>query len=380
MSSPSFAAPATVTEQPFQIAIAEEALSLLKRKLDDTRFPDEINDADWDYGAPLADIRRLTEKWSNDYDWRVHERELNALPMFTRLVAVEGFGELSVHYVHQRSSVRGAIPLLFVHGWPGNFLEVTKVLPLLTTASSDHPSFHVVAPSIPGYAWSEGVRKKEFHAKHYAELFNKLMISLGYTEYVTQGGDWGHVLTLTTASEYGPKHVKASHTNLPMQALASAELFYKNGMGYFAEQSTKPQTIGYSLADSPVGLLAWVYEKLVSWSDSYPWTDDEVLTWVSIYWFSRSGPASSVRMYYELKRVWFPKTTVPVGVSFFAKELVRLPRAWLHASARIVFESEHNAGGHFAAYENPDALVGDLRKMFGRSGPAAGVVPGCTGY
>ncbi|KAH9979704.1 Alpha/Beta hydrolase protein [Russula compacta] len=380
--------PTTVNDQPFQIAITSEALSLLKRKLDDTRFPDEINDADWDYGAPLADIRRLTEKWRNGYDWRVHERELNTLPMFTRPIKVEGFGELSVHYVHQRSSVKGAIPLLFVHGWPGSFLEVTKVLALLTTASSDHPSFHVVAPSLPGYAWSEGVREKGFHAKHYAELFNKLMISLGYTEYVTQGGDWGHVLTLTTAFKYGPRHVKASHTNMPisdppkflqnplgyLKSLASSQLFFKNGMGYFAEH----------LADSPVGLLAWVYEKLVSWTDSYPWTDDEVLTWVSIYWFSRAGPAASVRIYYELEKaketIWFPKTTVPVGVSFFPKELVRFPRALLHAKARIVFESEHNAGGHFAAYEKPDALVGDLRKMFGKSGPAAGVVSGCTGY
>ena len=179
-------------EQPFQIAIAEEELSLLKRKLDDTRWPDEVNDADWAYGAPLADLRRLTERWRNGYDWRVHERELNALSMFTRPIDVEGFGELRVHYVHQRSSVQGAIPLLFVHGCkshfhpsfllqylivryvcsagPGSFLEVTKVLPLLTAASPDHPSFHVVAPSLPGYAWSEGVRKKGFNSKHYAEV------------------------------------------------------------------------------------------------------------------------------------------------------------------------------------------------------------------
>ena len=190
MSTTSFPPPTTLNEQPFQISIAEEALSLLKRKLEDTRFPDEINDADWDYGAPLADIRHLTDKWRNGYDWRAHERELNALPMFTRPVEVEGFGELNVHYVHQRSSVKSAIPLLFVHGCmsppplhllilivlyaystgPGSFLEVTKVLPLLTTASSDHPSFHVVAPSLPGYAWSEGVREKGFHAKHCAEV------------------------------------------------------------------------------------------------------------------------------------------------------------------------------------------------------------------
>jgi pimeloyl-ACP methyl ester carboxylesterase len=181
------------SEQPFQIAIPEEGLALLKRKLEDARFPDEINEADWAYGAPLADIRRLTERWRNGYDWRAHERELNGLPMFTRSVEVEGFGELNVHYVHQRSAVEGAIPLLFVHGctspflslapdsgcWsftyarytgPGSFLEVTKVLPLLAGSLAEHPSFHVVAPSLPGYAWSQGVLKKGFHKKHYAEV------------------------------------------------------------------------------------------------------------------------------------------------------------------------------------------------------------------
>ncbi|KAI9436107.1 alpha/beta-hydrolase [Lactarius psammicola] len=396
-------------EEPFKITVPDDALALLNRKLDDTRLPDEVNAAEWAYGVPLADIRRLASRWKDGYDWRTHESELNTLPMFTRTIAVDGFGELSVHYVHKQSDAKGAIPLLFIHG-PGSFLEVTKILPLLTAVSDDHPSFHVVAPSLPGYGWSEGVLEKGFRAKHYAELFNKLMISLGYTEYVTQGGDLGHMLTLTAASKYGPKHVKASHTNLPIceapkffknpivvlkclitsfrsrdrEAAAASQSFFKNGMGYHVEQSTKPQTIGFSLADSPVGLLAWIYEKLVAWSDAYPWTDDEVLTWVSIYWFSRAGPAASVRIYYELSLsgeiISFPKTTVPVGLSIFPKEPVRSPKALLRAKGRVVFESEHEVGGHFAAYEQPEALVGDLRKMFGESGPAAGVVPGCNGY
>jgi pimeloyl-ACP methyl ester carboxylesterase len=397
-------------EQPFKISVPDDVLALLKRKLDDTRLPDEVNAAEWAYGTPLADIRRLVSRWKDGYDWRTHERELNALPMFTRTIAVDGFGELSVHYVHQRSAVEGAIPLLFVHGWPGSFLEVTKMLPLLIASSADHPSFHVVAPSLPGYAWSEGVLEKGFQAKHYAELFNKLMISLGYSEYVTQGGDWGNPLTLTTASKYGPQHVKACHTNMPLcdppklfgnpivllkcliasftsrerEAMAITKNFFENGMGYFGIQSTKPQTLGFSLADSPVGLLAWIYEKLITWTDSYPWTDDEVLTWVSIYWFSRAGPAASTRIYYELTHAGdvfiFPKTTVPVGLSFFPKEIIQSPKALLRSKGRIVFESEHKVGGHFAAYEQPEALVGDLRNMFGRSGPAAGVVSGCPGY
>ncbi|KAH9169961.1 Alpha/Beta hydrolase protein [Lactarius sanguifluus] len=387
------------SEQPFKIAVPDDALALLNRKLDDTRLPDEVDAAEWAYGAPLADIKRLVSRWKDGYNWRTHERELNALPMFTRTIAVDEFGELNVHYVHQRSATKGAIPLLFVHGWPGSFLEVTKILPLLTSVSADHPSFHVVAPSLPGYAWSEGVLKKGFRAEHYAELFNKLMISLGYSEYVTQGGDWGHFLTLAAASKYGPEHVKAcdpptisenpitflkcliaSFTSREREAAAASQSFFKDGAGYIAEQATKPQTLGFSLADSPVGLLAWIYEKLLNR------TDVAVLTWISIYWFSRAGPAASIRIYYEYahldnpKRVRFPETSVPVGFSFFPKEVVHLPRVLLRAQAKIVFESEHEVGGHFAAYEQPEALVSDLRTMFGKSGPAAGVVPGCTGY
>jgi hypothetical protein len=174
-------------EQPFKISVTDDALALLKRKLEDTRLPNEVNEAGWDYGVPLADIKRLISRWRDGYNWRTHERKLNELPMFTRTIAVDGFNELNVHYVHQRSAVEGAIPLLFVHGCasfprfylfeslpnhpgPGSFLEVTKILSLLTAASADHPSFHVVAPSIPGYAWSEGVLEKGFQAKHYAEV------------------------------------------------------------------------------------------------------------------------------------------------------------------------------------------------------------------
>ncbi|KAH9979829.1 alpha/beta-hydrolase [Russula compacta] len=400
------------SESFFQISVSDDALALLHRKLTDTRFPDELNDAGWDYGVPLSDVKRLVNKWKDGYDWRAHERELNKLPMFTRDIEVEGFGVLNIHYVHQRSAVQGAIPLLFVHGWPGSFIEVTKILPLLTATDSGHPSFHVVAPSLPGYAWSEGASNRGFRVRQYAELFNKLMVSLGYSEYVTQGGDWGHWLTRVLAALYGPQHVKASHTNFPRAApvsswrspikyikylltpytprerndLALHSTFQTQGKGYHLMQSTRPQTLGYNLADSPVGMLAWIYEKLVQWSDFYPWTDEEVLTWVSIYWFSRAGPAASVRIYYEVKgsadlqesRLW--RATVPVGISFFPKEISQSPRAFLRAESNVVFESEHSAGGHFAAYERPEALVDDLRRMFGKGGPAAGVVPEHDGF
>ncbi|KAH8983085.1 alpha/beta-hydrolase [Lactarius hatsudake] len=401
------------SEQPFKIAVSDDALALLKRKLDVTCLPDEVNAAEWAYGTPLADIKRLVSRWKGGYDWHIHERELNALPMFTRTIAVEAFGELSVHFVHQRSAAKGAIPLLFFHE-PGSFLEVTKILPLLTAVSADHPSFHVVAPSLPGFAWSEGVLEKGFHAEHYAELFNKLMTSLGYSEYVTQGGDWGHVLTLTAPSKYGPKHVKASHSNMPIcdppsfrenpitllkylissftvrerQFAAQTENFFKNGRGYSAEQATKPQTLGFSLADSPMGLLTRV--PVDRRRSAHVGVDLLVLArWargVRPDLLRACGQRDQIPKNIRPDRsVLLPQGSYAISQSvrtYYAAYLGLMARgsSWLRAQGKIVFESEHEVGGHFAAYEQPEAFVTDLRKMFGKSGPAAGVVPGYTGY
>ncbi|KAF9479934.1 alpha/beta-hydrolase [Pholiota conissans] len=403
----------TSPETPFKIAVPDASLTLLQKKLELATFPDELNEAGWGYGAPLADIKRLVARWREGYDWRKYEAHLNdELPQFAKDIEVEGFGTLNVHYVHKRSEVVDAIPLLFVHGWPGSFLEVRKVLPLLVESSLDHPSFHVVALSLPGFGFSEAPKKTGFALGQFAETCNKLMLALGYNEYVTQGGDWGHMITHRVAKDYGPKHSKAMHSNFPLgiaphpikapllllshilnrysasekEGLKRTEDYLKNGSGYVAQQSTRPQTLGYGLADSPVGLLAWIYEKLVLWTDNYPWDDDEVLTWVSIYWFSRAGSAASLRIYYEVQHD-SPEifrsdqgTAIPMGFSFFPKEIVRLPRKWVK-TRNLVFESvEHESGGHFAAHEKPELLVGDVRKMFGKSGPAYGVVPGKTGY
>ncbi|EIM87325.1 epoxide hydrolase [Stereum hirsutum FP-91666 SS1] len=400
-------------ETPFQISVSTEALEALQTHLSITGFPDELDDADWDYGSPLADVQRLVARWTNGYDWRKYEKELNEkLPMFTMGVQVEGHGVLDVHYVHGRSKVVDAVPLLFVHGWPGSFIEAKKILPLLTESSPDHPSFHVVAIGLPGFGFSEGPHKKGFAIDQYTEVAHNLMMALGYHEYVVQGGDWGSLITRHMAVRYGPKHVKAWHTNYPvvwapslfsnpMSWLWHAIMPYssrerasrarwdehlKTGHAYTAIQSTKPQTLGYSLADSPVGLLAWIYEKLVGWTDAYDWDDDEVLTWVSIYWFSRAGPAASIRIYYEMEDLWGPGVIpinikhVPIGISYFPQEGYLPPRSWVHTIGNVVFESEHEYGGHFASYENPEGLVDDLRKMFGKKGRAFGVVPGRIGY
>ncbi|KJA16952.1 hypothetical protein HYPSUDRAFT_1105134 [Hypholoma sublateritium FD-334 SS-4] len=388
-------------ESPFKICIPDSVLEQLQQKLATTVLPDELDDAGWDYGAPLPDIKRLVARWREGYDWRKQEALLNSgMPQFTRDIHVDGFGSLNIHYVHQRSGVEGAIPLLFVHGWPGSFLEVQKILPLLVEGSSEYPAFHVVAFSLPGYAFSEGPKKKGFSPKQCAEVGNTLMIALGYPQYVTQGGDWGAVITRFGAHRYGPQYIKAWHTNLPMTPAPSLKRtpwtflsttmertawYDKKSSGYFKEQSTMPQTLGYSLADSPVGLLAWIYEKLVIWAgEDYHWDDDEVLTWVSVYWFSRAGPAASVRIYYEAAQEGniftdLPSITIPTGYSYFPNEIVRFPRRWLKAPT-LVFESEHKSGGHFASTEKPMELVADLRRMFGKGGPAFGVVPGKTGY
>ncbi|KAK1220537.1 hypothetical protein PQX77_016677 [Marasmius sp. AFHP31] len=403
----------------YKISVPEESLALLRKKLELTSLPDELDDAGWDYGVPLADIKRLVSRWKDGYDWRKQEKALNdELPQFTRDIEVDGFGVLNIHYVHKESETKNAIPLLFVHGWPGSFIEVRKILPLLTSGT---PSFHVVAIGQPGYGFSEGPKKKGFNTPQYAEagitpshprpiltaiilqLGHKLMLALGYDEYVTQGGDWGYFVTRAISSVYGPKHAKAWHTNIQLGSpsesdppegyteaekagLARTKWFQEKGSGYMHEHNTQPQTLGYSLADPPVGLLAWIYEKLVNWTDSYPWDDDEVLTWISIYWFSRAGPTASIRNYYELTlkggREWIHKTyptSIPIGHSSFPKELIIVPRSWVKEN-NVVFESAHDSGGHFAAHEKPVELVDDLRKMFGRGGPAFGVVSGKDGY
>jgi len=402
------------SEKPFQIAIPEERLAHLRARLDLTTFPDELEDVGWNYGVPKEDLKRLVSRWKDTFDWRQQEAQLNnELPdQFTRDIQVEGHGTLNIHYVHRKSATVDAVPLLFVHGWPGSFLEIRKILPLLTASSPEHPSFHVVALSLPGFGFSEAAKHKGFAHPQIAEVGNKLMLALGYNEYVTQGGDWGYSITRTMASLYGGKSLKAWHSNFapahpptlsgqPLEYILSfiapwsakeklsmdrTNDFVNKGRGYSALQATKPQTLGYSLADSPVGLLAWIYEKLVIWSDGYPWDDDEVLTWVSIYWFSRAGPSASLRIYYEHvnsdasdPKKYLPGNT-PVGLSFFPKEIVNYPKKWVRRIGNVVFESEHEFGGHFAAHEKPQELVSDLHKMFGKGGPAFGVVSGRTGY
>ncbi|KAK7743267.1 hypothetical protein SLS53_004352 [Cytospora paraplurivora] len=401
--------------KPFKISIPDSDIERLKTKLSLTTFPQDVEMSDsWSYGAPLKDIKRLASYWQSGFDWRAAESRINAqLPQFTTNVPVAGFDDVEVHFVHQRSlGAEDSIPLLFCHGWPGSFLEVAKILPHLTGVShgsgddDPRPTFHVVAPSLPNFGFSGKVSKPGFGLKQYAQACHSLMLQLGYDRYVTQGGDWGFGITRWIGLQY-PGHVLASHFNMILvrqpptltghpaeyvkhallpysqaerEGLERTRWFAEEGMGYNMQQSTRPHTLGFALADSPVALLAWVYEKLHDWTDGYPWTDDEVLTWISIYAFSTAGPDSSVRIYYESRRQddialgAGYNGKVPLGLSYFPRDLVLRPNTWGRTLGPVVFEKRHVDGGHFAAYERPDELVDDLRTMFGKGGGAKNVV------
>ncbi|KAL9624437.1 MAG: hypothetical protein Q9160_001400 [Pyrenula sp. 1 TL-2023] len=361
----------------FDISILESQIEDLKRRLSQAKFPTELEDSGWDYGSPLSDVKRLTKFWKDDFDWKAAQAKLNKLPQYRTK------------------------PLAF--GSPG---------------------FEVVAPSLPNYGFSEGSLKPGFGLAQYAETCHKLMLKLGYKQYVTQGGDWGFYITRCISRLY-PTHCLATHINMPhgsspsplwspllflrtlpsylslllspsasRASFARTTWFLTQGSGYRALQSTKPQTLAYALDDSPVALLAWILEKLHDWTDGpYPWTDDEICTWIAIYWFSTMGPGAASRIYYEAmnpspKKVmpgrvttemltgWIPG--VKIGVSVFPKELFRLPAGWVRNLGEVVQVREHERGGHFAAWERPEELVEDVRGMFGEGGGAEAVVKGKT--
>ncbi|KAM3084785.1 hypothetical protein ACMFMG_003239 [Clarireedia jacksonii] len=313
--------------QTFTIDIPQFKLDILHKKLYLTTLPDELHpDPGWDQGTPLSEVTRLADKWKT-WDWKRAEEKLNKFPQFTTKIDVKGFGGLDIHFLHQRSTVEKAIPLLFVHGWPGSYVEVLKVLPQLCSATPGCPSFDVIAPSLPNFAFSSGVKKRGFALAQYAEALHKLMLSLGYEQYVTQAGDWGFWITRTMGKLY-PEHCKASHLNMVFaqppsllvnpiekvgdmispyskhekQTIERKKWFQAESRGYNVLQSTKPQTLAYGLADSPVALLAWLYEKLHDWSDDYPWTDDEILTWTFLR--SRKAGFASARLANYVRQRW----------------------------------------------------------------------------
>jgi microsomal epoxide hydrolase len=374
--------------EPFVVTASADVISDLRARLANTRWPDELPDADWDYGTNREVLRSICDHWATGYDWDAFLARANLHPQL--VTTIDG---QRVHCIHARSPQPTARPLIITHGWPGSVAEFYEVIgPLSDPAafgSDPADAFHVVCPSLPGYGFSGPTRERGWNAAKTAHVFAELMRRLGYKRYFAQGGDWGSLIATSMAAYY-PDRVAAFHVNLanagpptgaddPMAGVTERELAVLAGMqnflaretGYQAIQSTKPQTLGYGLNDSPVGLAAWILEKFHTWSDGADvlttFDVDRLLDNLSIYWLTGTIN-SSMRMYYETlgpgRTSELPRVTVPMGHSVYPGEIYAAPRVWVEAAFDVFYWSEQPAGGHFAAMEVPHAFVDDLRACF----------------
>ena len=357
--------------RPFRIAVPDEDLEDLRERLRRTRWPERECVGDWSQGIPLDYVRELADYWADDYDWRAREARLNVFDQF--ITEVDG---LDIHFIHQRSQNPDALPLVMTHGWPGSIVEFSKVVEPLTR------DFHVVCPALPGYGFSGKPTSNGWTVERIALAWDTLMKRLGYDHYGAQGGDWGAVVT-TQIGRNGNGCI-GIHLNMPMArppgpiadptlaevaALEASAHYERWDSGYSKQQSTRPQTLGYGLADSPVGQLAWIVEKFWAWTDcdGHPenaLTRDEMLDDVMLYWLTNSG-ASSARLYWEsFGKLSGGKVEVPTGVAAFPKEIMKAPRNWCERRYTITHWTDMPRGGHFAAYEQPELFVDDVRAFF----------------
>ncbi len=370
--------------EPFEVRVDDSILGDLRHRLALARFPDQIEDTGWDYGIPVDYLRELVEYWRDTYDWRSEEAKLNRFEHYRTTIDGQ-----QIHFLHARSPNPDALPLLLTHGWPGSVVEFLDVIPRLTDPESfggrADDAFHVVTPSLPGYGFSEPTRSPGWDPPRIARAFVELMDRLGYRRYVAQGGDWGAQVT-TRIGSLDPGHCAAIHLNMALgtrpeaagpvteeeQAdLAAMKEFADEESGYANEQGTKPQTIGVALNDSPAGLLAWMVEKFRAWSDCHGnpehcFTRDQLITNVMLYWVTQTS-ASSARLYWETKHSTSPAppfVDVPTGVARYPKEVLRWPRSWVESQYNVVHWEVMERGGHFAAMEQPDLFVDDLRRYF----------------
>jgi pimeloyl-ACP methyl ester carboxylesterase len=370
----------------FRIQVSDAVLEDLRARLARARFPDQLEDAGWSYGSELSYLRELVAYWRDKYDWRAHEAALNRFDHWK--TQIDGLG---VHFIHARSKEPNAFPLVLSHGWPGSIVEFTKILPMLTDPVAHggraEDAFHVVCPSLPGYGFSDRPRRPGFDVREIAAKFAALMARLGYAGYGAQGGDWGAFVT-TWLALLDPEHCKGIHLNMVValpspdagalspeeQAdVADFQKFQADETGYQAIQGTKPQTLGYGLNDSPVGLAAWIVEKFRTWSDcggdvERRFTKDELLTNVMIYWVTETI-TSSTRLYCENRRSgrlgMTDPVSLPTGCAVFPKELYRSPRAWAEKRFKDIRRwTRMPSGGHFAAMEEPRALAEEIRAFF----------------
>jgi pimeloyl-ACP methyl ester carboxylesterase len=363
-----------MTIEQFEIRVDDAVLDDLRDRLARTRVPDQIEGTGWEYGLPVDYLRELIAYWRDEYDWRAEEARLNALPHFRTVIDGQ-----SIHFVHARASGDDAFPLLLTHGWPGSIVEFLDVIPMLTAGG-----FDVVAPSLPGYGFSEPTRAPGWNPSRIARAFIELMARAGYARYGAQGGDWGAQVA-TRIGALDPEHCAAIHVNMPIAArpkddvelsaddqagLAALAQFTREESGYALEQSTKPQTLGVALNDSPAGLLAWIVEKFRTWSDcdghpEHVFTRDQLLTNVMTYWVTETI-TSSARLYWEHgHRGERPeRVEVPTGVARYPKEILRYPRPWVERAYNVTYWADLPRGGHFAAMEQPELFAADIGAFF----------------
>jgi microsomal epoxide hydrolase len=380
-------APADTAIVPYRISVPDAVLRDLKERLSRTRFPDHLQDVGWDYGTDPAYLEPLVAYWRDTFDWRAQERRLNAFDQFT--TTIDG---VRIHFIHQKSAVPGAMPLVLTHGWPGSIYEFHKVIGPLTDpvkyGGRAEDAFNVVAISLPGFGFSERPTTRGYSPERMAGMIATLMARLGYTRYGVQGGDWGGIISRIVALKDAP-HVAGLHLNFciagapvgvanPLEGVPDAEVRLmnetnarmENERAYQQIQGTKPQTLGVGLTDSPAGLASWIVEKFHAWCDcgnniESRFSKDDLLTNITIYWATQTA-ASSTRIYYE-NRVAPPvqgKVAVPTACALFPKEISTPPRKWVEARYNLVRWTPMPQGGHFAALEQPDLLVDDVRAFF----------------
>ncbi|MCX4970524.1 epoxide hydrolase [Streptomyces sp. NBC_00654] len=363
---------------PYLVHIPDAQLADLRHRLASARWPEAETVGDWSQGMPLTYAKDLAAYWAQRYDWRAAEARLNAVPQFR--TDIDGLG---IHFLHARSPHPRALPLLVSHGWPGSVVEFLDIVDPLTDPPDPADAFHVVCPSLPGYGFSGKPSDSGWPVDRVAGAWATLMGRLGYDRYGAHGVDWGSFVTAAMA-ETDTGNLAGIHLTMPfarppkeqvalderdLAGLAAMKEFQQQEGGYSVVQSTRPQTLGYALSDSPVGQLAWMAEKYWAWSDHDGDLDkviprDRLLDAVSVSWF-RSTAASSARIYWESQnKLALGPVRVPAAVSNFPKD-GRMPRPWIeHRFTDLRRWTDHPVGGHFPALEQPDALVGELRAFF----------------
>ena len=373
--------------KPYKIKISNEDLEDLKGRLSSTRWPEKETVEDWSQGVPLSYIKEVHDYWINEYDWRSREEYYNSFPQF-----ITDIESIDIHFIHIKSKHEEARPLIMTHGWPGSIVEFHKVINSLVDPVSyggkAEDAFHLVCPTLPGYGFSGKPTQTGTGVERIAELWDLLMNKIGYSEYFAQGGDWGSAITIAIGKQ-NKGSCKGLHVNMPFApptkealenpserdkiAFEGLNYYQEWGSGYSKQQSTRPQTLGYGLVDSPIGQASWIIEKFYEWTDcdGHPeniFTKEELLDNVMFYWLTKSA-SSSARLYWESFGSFGgnpeEKLEIPIGCSIFPKEISRTPRTWAEqVYSNIAYWNELEKGGHFAAFEQPQIFLNEIRKSF----------------